>query len=104
VFPSWFLRIVCDRCGKERVISETHMAHGEMLIRDIIGRMRHDGCGGRPQFVALITGIPGASRPVRRIVLLPVSGHIDCAGADRHRAWSSLTWRLVSAWKGRDGA
>jgi len=24
-FPSWFLRIVCDRCGKERMISETHM-------------------------------------------------------------------------------
>jgi hypothetical protein len=20
-FPSWFLRIVCDRCGKERMIS-----------------------------------------------------------------------------------
>ena len=24
-FPSWFLRIVCERCGKERMISETHM-------------------------------------------------------------------------------
>ena len=24
-FPSWFLRIVCDRRGKERMISETHM-------------------------------------------------------------------------------
>jgi hypothetical protein len=32
--------------------------------------MRHDGCGGRPQFAELITGIPGASRPVRRIVLM----------------------------------
>jgi hypothetical protein len=31
---------------------------------------RHDGCGGRPKFVELITGIPGASRPVRRIVLV----------------------------------
>jgi hypothetical protein len=46
-FPSWLLRIVCDRCSKERTIAETHMAHGEMLIRDIIDRMRHDGCGGR---------------------------------------------------------
>jgi hypothetical protein len=27
-FPSWFLRIVCDRCGKERMIAETHMAPG----------------------------------------------------------------------------
>jgi hypothetical protein len=26
------------------MIAETHMAHGEMMIRDIIGRMRHDGC------------------------------------------------------------
>ncbi len=42
-FPSWFLRIVCDRCGKERMISETYLVHGEMLIRDIIARMRHDG-------------------------------------------------------------
>ena len=24
-FPSWFLRIVCDRCDKERMISETHI-------------------------------------------------------------------------------
>ena len=51
--PSWFLWIVCERCGKQWMISETHMAHGEMLIRDIVERMRHDGCGGRPQFVKL---------------------------------------------------
>jgi hypothetical protein len=31
-FPSWFLRIVCDRCGKKRMIAETHLAHGEMLL------------------------------------------------------------------------
>jgi hypothetical protein len=69
-FPSWFLRIVCDRCGKERMLSETHMAQGEMLIRDILDRMRHDGCGGRAGKVELLTGIEGASsRPVRRIVL-----------------------------------
>ena len=41
-----------------------------MLIRDIIARMRHDGCGGRAGKVELLTGIEGASsRPVRRIVL-----------------------------------
>jgi hypothetical protein len=57
-FPSWFLRIVCDRCGKERMIAETHMAQGEMLTRDIIiARMRHDGCGGRAGRVELLTGI-----------------------------------------------
>jgi hypothetical protein len=44
---------------------------GDMLIRDIIARMRHDGCGGRAGKVELLTGIEGASsRPVRRIVLL----------------------------------
>jgi hypothetical protein len=69
-FPSWFLRIVCDRCGKERMISETHMAQGEMLIRDILDRMRRDGCGGRAGRAELLTGVDGASsRPVRRIVL-----------------------------------
>jgi hypothetical protein len=52
------------------MISETHMAHGEMLIRDIIERMRRDGCGGRPGRVELLIGIEGASsRPVRRIVV-----------------------------------
>jgi hypothetical protein len=52
------------------MIAETHMAQGEMLVRDIIERMRHDGCGGRAERVELLTGIEGASsRPVRRIVL-----------------------------------
>jgi hypothetical protein len=70
-FPSWFLRMVCDLCGKERLISETYLVHGELLIRDIIARMRHDGgCGGRAGRVELLTGIEGvSSRPVRRIVL-----------------------------------
>jgi hypothetical protein len=70
-FPSWFMRITCDRCGKDRMLNEAHSAQGYMLIRDIIARMRHDGCGGRPSRVELLTGIEGASsRPVRRIVLI----------------------------------
>ncbi len=24
-FPSWFLRIECDRCGKVRVVNEAHL-------------------------------------------------------------------------------
>jgi hypothetical protein len=60
-FPSWFMRITCDRCGKDRMLNEAHMAHGDMLIRDIVARMRHDGCGGRAGEVS--------SRPVRKIVL-----------------------------------
>ena len=70
-FPSWFMRITCDRCGKDRMLSETHTPQGNMLIRDILKRMRHDGCGGRPGRAELLTGIEGASsRPVRRIVLV----------------------------------
>ena len=46
-FPSWFMRVTCDRCGKDRMLNEAHAAQGDMLIRDILKRMRHDGCGGR---------------------------------------------------------
>jgi hypothetical protein len=68
-FPSWCPRIVCDRCGKERMVTEAHMPQGDMVIRDIIDRMRHDGCGGRAGRAELVTGIEGASsRPVRGIV------------------------------------
>jgi hypothetical protein len=69
-FPSWFMRITCDRCGKDRVISETHAnaAQRDMPIREIIKRMRHDGCGGRAGKVELMTGIDASSRPVRKIV------------------------------------
>ena len=55
----WFLRIICDRCGQQRMFSETHSAQRDMLIRDILYRMRHDGCGGRPGRVELLTGIEG---------------------------------------------
>jgi hypothetical protein len=41
-----------------------------MLIRDILAKMRHDGCGGRPGRVELVTSIEGSSLPVRRIVLI----------------------------------
>ena len=70
-FPSWFMRITCDRCGKDRMLNEAHMKRSDVPIRDIIKRMRHDGCGGRAGKVELLTGIEGASsRPVRRIVLI----------------------------------
>jgi hypothetical protein len=51
------------------MVNEAHMKRRDMPIRDIIARMRHDGCGGRAGKVELITGIDGASRPVRKIVL-----------------------------------
>ena len=65
------MRITCDRCGKDRMLNEAHMKRSDVPIRDIIARMRHDGCGGRAGKVELLTGIEGASsRPVRRIVLI----------------------------------
>jgi hypothetical protein len=46
------------------------MKRGAMPIRDIIARMRHNGCGGRAGKAELLTGIKGASsRPVRKIML-----------------------------------
>jgi hypothetical protein len=72
-FPSWFLRITCDRCGKDRMLNEVHMSAPQrgMVLGVLIGRMRHDGCGGRAGRVELLTGIDGvSSRPVRKIVLL----------------------------------
>ena len=70
-FPSWFLRITCDRCGKDRMVNEAHAAWRDRALRDILKRMRHDGCGGLPGRAELLTGIEGASsRPVRRIVLI----------------------------------
>jgi hypothetical protein len=70
-FPSWFMRITCDRCGKDRMLAETHTPQRGMVIRDILAKMRHDGCGGKPGRAELLTGIEGASsRPVRKIVLI----------------------------------
>jgi hypothetical protein len=53
-----------------RMISERHSPPGALTIRDILQRLRHDGCGGQAARAELLTGIEGASsRPVRRIVL-----------------------------------
>ena len=69
-FPSWFLRVTCERCEQERLFNEAHSAQRHMPIRIILERMRHDGCGGKAGRAQLITGIAAAStRPVRRIVL-----------------------------------
>ena len=70
-FPSWFMRITCDRCGKDRMLNEAHTAHRDLPIRTILDRMRHDGCSGRAGRAELLTGIEGASsRPVRKITLI----------------------------------
>jgi hypothetical protein len=70
-FPSWFLQIRCDRCGKDRMLSETYTPQRDTMIRDIVKLMRHASCGGRPSKVELISGIEGAgSQPVGKIVVI----------------------------------
>jgi hypothetical protein len=70
-FPSWCLRITCDRCGKIQIVNEAHSAGWrDRTLRQILAKMRHDGCGGLPGSAELLTGADGASsRPVRKIVL-----------------------------------
>ena len=46
-FPSWLLRVTCDRCGEDSMFAETHFAQRDMQLREIIRRMRHDGYGGQ---------------------------------------------------------
>ena len=60
-FPSWFMRVTCERCGQERMFNEAHSGQRKMLIRDIIEKMRHDGCGGRAEKVELLSGIEGVA-------------------------------------------
>jgi hypothetical protein len=73
-FPNWYLRMECATCGQERYLSETHLTlvgWGDLPIGDFIKRLRHEGCGGEPKLVELLTGIPGSSSGrVRRIVLV----------------------------------
>ena len=47
-FPSWFLRIECDRCGKATMLNEAHTGErrGTLTLCVLISRMRHEGCGG----------------------------------------------------------
>jgi hypothetical protein len=70
-FPSWFLRIECDRCGKATLMNEARIGErrGVLPLRVLFARMCHEGCGGKAGWVELLTGIDGSSRPVRRIVL-----------------------------------
>ena len=83
-FSSWFLRITCDRCGKDRMISERHTPQRDMAIRDILDRMRHDGCGGgRAGKAELLTGLEGvSSRPIRKIVGTNQAGRPAAERAD----------------------
>jgi hypothetical protein len=32
-FPSWFMRITCDRCERDRMLNEAHMKRSDVPIR-----------------------------------------------------------------------
>ena len=61
-FPSWLMKVTCDRCGQERIFAEAHAARQrDMLIRDILAKMRHDNFSGPAGKVELLTDIEGVS-------------------------------------------
>jgi hypothetical protein len=72
-FPSWFLRIECERCSKDSMLSEAAMSerNRSLALCVLIGRISHGSpCGGRVGSAELLSGIDDVpSRPVRRIVL-----------------------------------
>jgi hypothetical protein len=43
-FPSWFLKVTCDRCGKDRMLNESHMTDHQrrMVLRVLLNRLRHE--------------------------------------------------------------
>jgi hypothetical protein len=66
------LRLEYDRCGKERLLNETHISEAQRRTRlgVFLARARHEGCGGRVVRAELLTGVEGvSSHPVRRIML-----------------------------------
>jgi hypothetical protein len=53
------------------MVNEIHAKWRDRTLRDILAKMRHDGCGALAAKAELLTGVEGVtSRPVRKIVLL----------------------------------
>ena len=46
-FPSWFMRMTCDRCGKDHMLNEVHTPERQrnMPIRVLLAPMRHGRSG-----------------------------------------------------------
>jgi hypothetical protein len=80
-FPSWFLRIECDRCGKVQMVNESHSKWRDRRLHDILARMRHDGCGGLAGKAELLTAADGASnRPAEDRAASGVTGSAAAPG------------------------
>jgi hypothetical protein len=85
-FPSWFLRIECERCFKDSMLSEATMSerNRSLALCVLISRISHGSCGGRVGKAELLNGIEGASsRPVRKIVLMAARDGLPPAALPR---------------------
>ena len=51
------------------MLNEAHTSprRREMPIRDLLAKLRHDGCGGRAGRVELLTGIEAACRATAKL-------------------------------------
>ena len=61
-FPRWFLRITCDRCGQQRMFSETRSAQRDMLINSTWRRENSDASGGQPAASSPASCVAAAGR------------------------------------------
>ena len=66
-FPSWFLKIECDRCGKVRMLNEVHATAGQRNMRPLPQRSHtmcrnHDGKARRDAWRAS-SGVGRGSLP-----------------------------------------
>ena len=50
-FPSWYLRLECAACGRERYLNETHLTiagHGDRRVGDLIAGSSMRAAAGKP--------------------------------------------------------
>ena len=104
-FPSWFLRVECDRCGKVQMVNQAHLQRSDMSIRLILEKMRHDGCGGLAGKAELITGIEAASS--RRVAggvgrRRHTKGLDQCVSCYRLRSYTGRQRKKSGGYRHRD--
>jgi hypothetical protein len=84
-FPSWLLRVECDRRGKVQMINQAHMQHSDRMLRDILDKMRHDGAvaGWERRNLSPASRAPAAGRC-----------GLSCCGRDRTKINSLCVTRV----------
>jgi hypothetical protein len=83
-FPSWFMRVTCERCGQERMFSEVHSAQRALLIRDIVVLGAFDvGAIPEGQHVTIPLGTDGAGWRARGVLTEINETQTECVIAVR---------------------